>query len=169
MDQEDLMRPTSFSRISRDYENGEGTKQQPLSKTAIFPRVRQETSSLDSTHRASNATFIDEGKGDFSSASTDVRHQSMHSSSGEAGRYSAALLAIPADGLEVTQHDTQVLFLSNLHAAVEDIECSEQLRQAAEIFVNEGHAGDRNSGEEVGSTFSSAAMYNQSDREALKL
>jgi hypothetical protein len=29
MDQEDLMRPTSFSRISRDNENGEGTKQQP--------------------------------------------------------------------------------------------------------------------------------------------
>ena len=50
MDQEDLMRPTSFPTISRDNENGEGTKQQPLSKTAIFPRVRQETSSLDSTH-----------------------------------------------------------------------------------------------------------------------
>ena len=91
----------------------------------------------------------------------------MHSSSGEAERYSAALLAIPADDLEVTLHDTQVLFLSNLHAAVEDIECSEQLRQAAEGSVSEGHAGDRNSGEEVGTPFSSAAMYNQSDLEAL--
>jgi len=81
-DQEDLMRPTSSSQASRENENGEGAEQQPLSKTAISPRVRQETSSLDSTHRASNATFTDEGKGDFSSASTDVRHQSMHSSSG---------------------------------------------------------------------------------------
>ena len=91
----------------------------------------------------------------------------MHSGSGEAERYSAALLAIPADDLEVTLHDTQVLFLSNLHAAVEDIECSEQLRQAAEGSVIEGHAGDRNSGEEVGTPFSSAAMYTQSDLEAL--
>ena len=74
----------------------------------------------------------------------------MHSSSGEAERYSAALLAIPADDLEVTSHDTQVLFLSNLHAAVEDIECSEQLFKTVENSVNEGHAGDRNSGEEVG-------------------
>jgi hypothetical protein len=69
--------------------------------------------------------------------------------------------------LEITLHDNQVLFLSNLHAAVEDIECSEQLRQAAESSVNEGHAGDRNSGEEVGTPFSSAAMYTQSDLEAL--
>ena len=166
-DQEDLMRPTSSSTTSRENENGEGAEQQPLSKTAVPPRVRQETSGLDSTHRASNATFTDEGKGDFSSTSTDVRHQSMHSSSGEAERYSAALLAIPAVDLEVTLHDTQVAFLSNLHAAVEDIECSEQLRQAAENSVIEGHAGDRNSGEEVGTPFSSAAMYNQSDLEAL--
>ena len=91
----------------------------------------------------------------------------MHSSSGEAERYSAALLAIPAVDLEVTLHDNQVAFLSNLHAAVEDIGCSEQLRQAAENSVIEGHAGDRNSGEEVGTPFSSAAMYNQSDLEAL--
>jgi hypothetical protein len=167
MDQEDLMRPTSSSTTSRENENGEGAEQQPLNKTAVPPRARQETSSLDSTHRASNATFTDEGEGDFSSASTDVRHQSMHSSSGEAERYSAALLAIPADDLEVILHDTQVLFLSNLHAAVEDIECSEQLRQAAEGSVIEGHAGDRNSGEEVGTPFSSAAMYTQSDLEAL--
>ena len=167
-DQEDLMRPTSSSTTSRENENGEGAEQQPLSKTAVPPRVRQETSGLDSTHRASNATFTDEGEGDFSSTSTDVRHRSMHRSSGEAERYSAALLAIPAVDLEVTLHDTQVAFLSNLHAAVEDIECSEQLRQAAENSVIEGHAGDRNSGEEVGSPFSSAAMYNQSDRVALK-
>ncbi len=166
-DQEDLMRPTSSSQASRENENGEGAEKQPLSKTAIPPRARQETSSLDSSHRASNATFTDEGEGDFSSASTDVRHQSMHSSSGEAERYSAALLAIPADDLEVILHDTQVLFLSNLHAAVEDIECSEQLRQAAEGSVIKGHAGDRNSGEEVGTPFSSAAMYTQSDLEAL--
>ena len=102
MDQEDLMRPTSSSTTSRENENEEGAEQQPLSKTTIPPRVRQETSSLDSRHRASNATFTVEGEGDFSSASTDVRHQSMHSSSGEAERYSAALLAIPADDLEVT-------------------------------------------------------------------
>ena len=30
-----------------------------------------------------------------------------------------------------------------------------------------GHAGDRNSGDEVGTPFSSAARYNQSDLEAL--
>ena len=127
-DREDLMRPTSSSASSRENENGEGADQQPLSKTVAPPRVRQETSSLDSTHRASNATFTVEGEGDFSSASTDARHQSMHSSSGEAERYSAALLAIPADDLEITLHDNQVLFLSNFHTAVEDIECSEQLR-----------------------------------------
>jgi hypothetical protein len=91
----------------------------------------------------------------------------MHSSSGEAERYSAALLAIPADDLEVTLHDNQVLFLSDLHAAVEDIECSEELRQSAEGSVIKGHAGDRNSGDEVGTPFSSAARYNQSDLEAL--
>ena len=125
MDQEDLMRPTSSSTTSRENENGEGAGKQPLSKTAIPPRARQETSSLDSTHRASNATFTVEGEGDFSSASTDARHLSIHSSSGELERYSAALLAIPAVDLEVTLHDTQVAFLSNLHAAVEDIECSE--------------------------------------------
>ena len=90
-DREDLMRPTSSSASSRENENGEGADQQPLSKTVAPPRVRQETSSLDSTHRASNATFTVEGEGDFSSASTDARHQSMHSSSGEAERYSAAL------------------------------------------------------------------------------
>ena len=66
MDQEDLMRPTSSSTTSRENENGEGAEQQPLNKTAIPPRVRQETSSLDSTHRALNVTFTDEGKGDIS-------------------------------------------------------------------------------------------------------
>ena len=69
----------------------------------------------------------------------------MHSSNGEAERYSAALLAIPADDLEVTLHDTQVLFLSNLHAAVEDIECSEQFRMAGVAFkgsVKKDQAGD---------------------------
>ena len=94
----------------------------------------------------------------------------MHSSSGEAERYSAALLASNScymDDLEVTLHDKQVLFLSNLHAAVEDIQCSEQLRQAAEGSVIKGHAGDRNSGDDVGTPFSSAARYNQSDLEAL--
>jgi len=74
---------------------------------------------------------------------------------------------IPADDLEVTVHDTQVSFLQNLSAAVEDIECSEQLQKAFKDSVNEGHAGDRVSGEEFsGNPFSSAAMY-QSDREAL--
>ena len=76
-------------------------------------------------------------------------------------------MKIPADDLEVTVHDTQVLFLQNLSAAVEDIECSEQLQKAFKDSVNEGHAGDRVSGEEFsGNPFSSAAMY-QSDREAL--
>ena len=48
--EEDLMRPTSSSNTSRENENREGAEQ-PLSKTVFSPRVRQETSSLDSTHR----------------------------------------------------------------------------------------------------------------------
>jgi hypothetical protein len=47
---------------------------------------------------------------------------------------------IPADDLEVTVHDTRVSFLQNLSAAVEDIECSEQLQTALGSVINEGHA-----------------------------
>jgi len=69
IDQEDLMRPTSSSTTSRVNENGENTEQPPLFKTAnSHVLLRQETSSLDSTHRVSNATNTAEGKGEFSSA-----------------------------------------------------------------------------------------------------
>ena len=54
----------------------------------------------------------------------------------EIERYSAAHVKIPADDLEVTVHDTQVSFLQNLSAAVEDIECSEQLRKAFKDSAN---------------------------------
>ena len=58
--------------------------------------------------------------------------------------------------------------MSNLHAAVEVIECSEQLFKTVDNSVNKGHAGDRNSGEEVGTPFSSAVKYNQSVLGALE-
>ena len=117
----------------------------PLSMTAENPSVSvcQETRSLDSKSG---------GDSDFSSASTDVCEEDL-------GRYSAALLQIPADDFEVTDHELQVKFLSNRHRAVENIECSEQLKNS----VLEGHAGDRAT--EKGPS-SSAAMY-QSDRTAL--
>ena len=49
-------------------------------------------------------------EGDFSSASTDVYSQEA---AAETERYSAALLKIPADDLEVTVQDTQIKFLHN--------------------------------------------------------
>ena len=64
----------------------------PLSMTAENPSVSvcQETGSLDSTHRTLNAGSESGGDSDFSSASTDVSEEDL-------GRYSAALLQIPAD------------------------------------------------------------------------
>jgi hypothetical protein len=151
------MRPTSASKTSRENEKREGTDQQPQRTAATSPRDAKEWAS----HRVFNATSLG-SIGEISSASTDV----TISSEGDIERYSAAHVKIPADDLEVIVHDTQVLFLENLSAAVEDIECSEQLQTALDS-ANEGHAGDRVSGREIsGSPFSSAAMY-QSDREAL--
>ena len=93
----------------------------PLSKTAENPSVSvcQETGSLDSTHRTLNAGSASGGDSDFSSASTDVSEEDL-------GRYSAALLQIPADDFEITDHELQVKFL-NLHRAVVNIEW-EQLK-----------------------------------------
>jgi len=156
-DREDLMRPTSSSTTSRENEKREGADQQSTSKSASSPRDAK----VWASHRAPNATSLG-SLGEISSASTDV----TISSEGDIERYSAAHVTIPADDLEVIVHDTQVSFLENLSAAVEDIECSEQL-QTALGSVNEGHAGDRVSGGEIrGNPFSSAATY-QSDREAL--
>ena len=119
---EESVRPTISSK-SRVNDNEEGTVMTPLSKTAENPSVSvcQETGSLDSTHRTLNAGSESGGDSDFSSASTDVSEEDL-------GRYSAALLQIPADDFEVTDHELQVKFLSNLHRAVENIECSEQLK-----------------------------------------
>jgi hypothetical protein len=148
-DHEDSMRPTRSSISSHENEKREGTDQQPQRTTATSPRDAKEWAS----HRALNATSLG-SLGEFSSASTDV----TISSEGDIERYSAAHVKIHADDLEVTVHDTQVSFLQNLSAAVEDIECSEQLQKAFKDSVNESHAGDRVSGEEFsGNPFSSAA------------
>ena len=91
-------------------------------------------------------------EGDFLSASTDVYSQKA---AAETERYSAALLKIPADDLEVTVQDTQIKFLHNLSTAVEDSECSEQVRKAVKDSVrDEGHAGDGESGENFRGDFS---------------
>jgi hypothetical protein len=114
-DREDLMRPTSSSTRSHENEKRESADQQSTSKSASSPRDAKEWAS----HRALNATSLG-SLGEISSASTDV----TFSSEGDIERYSAAHVTIPADDLEVIVHDTQVLFLRYLSAAVEDIECS---------------------------------------------
>ena len=115
-DREDLMRPTSSSIPSHENEKREGTDQQPQRTTATSPRDAKEWAS----HRALKAASLG-SLGEISSPSTDV----TISSEGDIERYSAANVKIPADDLEVIVHDTQVLFLENLSASVEDIECSE--------------------------------------------
>ena len=126
-DREDLMRPTSSSIPSHENEKREGTDQQPQRTAATSPRDAKEWAS----HRVFNATSLG-SIGEISSASTDV----TISSEGDIERYSAAHVKIPADDLEIIVHDTQVLFLENLSAAVEDIECSEQLRKAFKDSAN---------------------------------
>ena len=133
IDREDLMRPTSSSTKSRENEKREGTDQQLQKTTATASSPRG--AKVWASHRASNATSIEDGGkrsvgsvGEISSASTDVHPNDEGES--EIERYSAAHVKIPADDLEVTVHDTQVSFLQNLSAAVEDIECSEQLQKA---------------------------------------
>ena len=120
-DREDLMRSTSSSTTSHENEKREGADQQSTSKSTSSPRDAK----VWASHRAPNATSLG-SLGEISSASTDV----TISSEGDIERYSAAHVKIPADDLEVIVHDTQVLFLENLSAAVEDIECSEQLQTA---------------------------------------
>jgi hypothetical protein len=89
--------------------------------TSASTTTSRENEKRESTYpeRASNATSSSEGRdmrfrgsveGDFSSASTDVYSQEA---AAETERYSAALLKIPADDLEVTVQDTQIKFLHN--------------------------------------------------------
>ena len=155
--EEDLMRPTSASTTtSRENEKRESTDPE---------RASNATSSSGRDMRSRGSV-----EGDFLSASTDVYSQEA---AAETERYSAALLKITADDLEVTVQDTQIKFLHNLSTAVEDSECSEQVRKAVKDSVrDEGHAGDGESGENFRGDFfkdnpiASAATY-QSDREAL--
>ncbi len=136
--EEDLMRPTSASTTtSRENEKRESTDPE---------RAFNATSSSGRDMRSRGSV-----EGDFLSASTDVYSQKA---AAETERYSAALLKIPADDLEVTVQDTQIKFLHNLSTAVEDSECSELVRKAVKDSVrDEGHAGDGESGGNFGRNF----------------